>query len=97
MVNGKLEITESFLVSAVLGTGAASASTDDNNRLKVGDTFKSITVDGETTALTRRYQLNDLMLKIRKGDKVVFGIIRDGVETDITIDFNSDDYFVIYQ
>ena len=37
------------------------------------------------------------MLKIRKGDKVVFGIIRDGVETDITIDFNSDDYFVIYQ
>ena len=97
LVNGKLEITESFLVSAVLGTGAASASTDDNNRLKVGDTFKSITVDGETTALTRRYQLNDLMLKIRKGDKVVFGIIRDGVETDITIDFNSDDYFVIYQ
>ncbi|MBQ8322630.1 MAG: trypsin-like serine protease, partial [Clostridia bacterium] len=96
MKNGKLELTETFVVSKVLGTGAASASTDETKSLKTGDVFKSVTIGGETTVLTRRYQLGDLMLKIRKGDTVTFGVVRDGVETDIAITFDSDDHFVVY-
>ena len=97
MKNGKLELTETFVVSKIIGDGAASASTDETKSLKTGDVFKSVTIGGETIELTRRYQLNDLMLRIRKGDTVTFGVVRDGVETDIAIKFDSDDYFVIYE
>ena len=96
MKNGKLELTETFVVSKIIGDGAASASTDETKSLKTGDVFKSVTIGGETIELTRRYQLNDLMLRIRKGDTVTFGVVRDGVETDIAITFDSDDHFVVY-
>ena len=94
---GKVELTERFLVSKVLGTGAASASKNEENCLKVGDVFQSFTLNGETIELRRRYQLNDLMLKIRKGDSVAFGIVREGKEMTVTIAFDTDDCFVVYQ
>ena len=95
--DGKVAISDSFVVSKVLGTGAASVSTDEDKCLKVGDEIKSFTLGGETTVLTRRYFLNDLMLKIRKGDSVEFGIVRGGAEMTVTITFDKDDYFVLYE
>ncbi len=96
-VNDKLQIKETTIVNQVLGTGAASASTDASSCLRVGDVIKAITVDGEKVLLTRRYYLNDLMLKVRLGNEVVFSIVRDGVEMDVTIAFDNENYFIKYQ
>ena len=95
----KLKITETFLVSSVLDgadAGAAGASDDDNKRLKAGDVFKSATLHGKTTVFTRRHQLSDLLLTVRKGDTMILRVVRDGSEKDISITFDKDSYFIQY-
>ena len=94
---GKLCIKEELVVASVLGDGAADADTTaENKRLKVGDVFRSITINGKTTLLTRRFLLNDLLLTVRKGDTVEFGIVREGKEMRVTIAFN-ENHFVEYK
>jgi len=66
------------------------------NKLRYFDVFVSMTVNGKTTQLTRRFQLNDLLLTVRKGDVVTLRIIRDGTEMDVSINYDNDQYFVQY-
>ncbi len=93
--NGRLQVYEEFAVST-----AAKKTTDSSyGLLSVGDVFLTIQInDGETIALNRQYQLNDLLLTVRLGDKVVLGIRNsEGVNESVTIYFNAETHFVIYQ
>ncbi len=93
LVDGKLKISETFVVSSVLDgedVGAAAG------KLKSGDIFKAVTIKGKKTTLTRQYQLGDLLLGIRKGDTVTLDIVRDGSEMQVDISFNQDQYFRKY-
>lgn len=89
---GKLIITEEVTVASV--SNGASA----DGKLKVGDVFKSITINGKTIEITRSYILNDLLLTVRKGDAITLRVFREqsGEDTDVTITFDQDDYFVLY-
>ena len=90
--SGKLVITEEVTVVSVSSGEAA------DGKLKVGDVFKSITINGKTTSITRNYTLNDLLLTVRKGDTITLKVFREqsGEETNVTIKFDKDDYFVLY-
>ncbi len=90
--SGNLVIIEEFTVSKESKQGSAAY-----NKLKYGDVIKSIELHGEKISLTRRYQLNDLLLKVRKGDSLVLNVIRDGSETAVTIVYDQDAYFTDYQ
>lgn len=93
LVDGKLKITETFLVSRVLDGADVGAATD---LLKAGDVFQAVTINGVKTPLTRRHQLNDLLLTVKKGDTVVFDVVRDGSDKSVSITFDKDAYFVKY-
>ena len=86
--NGALRIREEFKVVRVVDGGSAA------KLLQVNDVFKSIRInDGETFDFTRRYQLLDQLLTVRKGDTVTLGIVRDGMEMTVEIPFTEDGYF----
>ena len=89
---GALRIREEFKVVRVVDGGSAA------KLLQVNDVFKSIRInDGETFDFTRRYQLLDQLLTVRKGDTVTLGIVRDGMEIAVEIRFTEDGYFTQYQ
>ena len=89
---GALRIREEFKVVRVVDGGSAA------KLLQVNDVFKSIRInDGETFDFTRRYQLLDQLLTVRKGDTVTLGIVRDGMEIAVEISFTEDRYFTQYQ
>ncbi len=94
LVNNKLTITEDVVISAVLSDEDAGAA---NGKLKVGDKLISITLGGKETPLMRRYQLNDLLLTVRKGDTMTLKVLRDGEEKQVDILFDKDEYFVKYE
>lgn len=90
--NGNLRIREEAMVAKV-----SSASSAAYNILKVGDVFQAISIgNGEWVELKRQYQLNDLLLTVRKGDTVNFRIKRDGSVTTVSVNFNKDSYFAVY-
>lgn len=92
--NGVLQLCEEFAV----GKAATSENDASYNLLSVGDVFLSMQINGgETVQFTRQYQLTDLMLTIRKGDTVVFGIRNsDGAQKQVTVKFDKDSYFTSY-
>ena len=80
-----------------------NASTAARNKLLIGDVFQSITLKDpddrtktKTFTMTRQYEILDLLFTVRKGDSVVFNVLREGVSKDVTIVFNNDAYFVKY-
>lgn len=87
--NGKIKITEEFMVSSTQIAPEASA----HGKLSYADVIKGMTVHGEKYLFTRSFQLNDLLLTVRKGDVIVLHVIRDGSAKDITITFDKDAYF----
>ena len=89
---GKLVITEEVTLTSVVNDAAA------DGKLKVGDVLKAVVIDGKTTAITRSYILNDLLLTVRKGDTITLKVFREqsGEETEVSITFDKDDYFVLY-
>ena len=93
LIDGKLKITETFLVSSVLDGEDAGAGA---GHFKTGDIFKALTIGEKRTELTRRHQLTDLLLTVKKGDTVVFEVVRDGSAKELSITFDKDEYFVKY-
>ena len=92
---GHLITTETFVVAE-----EAKVNSSAYGKLKVGDVFRTIQVNnGEVFTLTRQYQLNDILLTVRKGDVVKLGMYRsDNNVGDIVVEipFNSDAYFTTY-
>jgi len=97
--NGRLNVYEEFIVDST----AIAPESAAYNKLQFGDQFKAITIihkgeaEGETTTFARRYQLNDLLLTVRKGDKIILKVIRDGLEIDVEIEYDKDSYFTQYK
>ncbi len=90
--DGKLVITEEVTVVEV-SSGVAA-----DGKLKVGDVFQSVTIDGKTTAITKSYLLNDLLLTVRKGDTITLNVFREqsGENATVQITFDKDNYFTKY-
>ncbi len=94
--DGNLVTKETFMVAE---TG--NIATSSFEKLRVGDVFRTIQVnDGEVITLTRQYQLNDILLTVRKGDIVKIGVNGDGEGNEIKIVeilFDKNAYFTDYQ
>lgn len=91
--NGEMSIVEEFTVVT-----AASKGSSAYKKLSAGDVFLSASVnDKETVIFTRRHQLTDLLLSVRKGDVVTFTVRNSsGDEETVSITFDQDAYFTAY-
>ncbi len=58
--------------------------------LQVNDVIVSATVNGNTTEITRQYQIIDMMIDARVGDVITFNILRDGEEQTVSITITED-------
>jgi S1-C subfamily serine protease len=90
--NGELEIREKIVItqSAKLGTAAFG-------KLKIGDVFRWISINGGAPIeITRKHYISDLLLTVRMGDKVTLGMIRDGSEITVELVYNKESYFTTY-
>lgn len=92
MENGRLYTVEEIIVSSSEIETTAAAY----NNLRFYDKFISLTIYGETYPITKLHHVNDLLLKVRKGDTITIKVLRDGVETDISITYDKDAYFKKY-
>ena len=95
---GKLKIKEEIALSSFSGTSTAA-----RDKRQIGDVFKAMTMKDptdrtktKTFAISRQFEVNDLLLSVRKGDKVVFTVLREGKEENVEITFDKDGYFVKY-
>ena len=82
--NGSIVCTEDVLIYQI-----------ENNSLGksifiTGDIVKSVSVNDKTTVINRQYQLIDSLLDARVGDNVSFVIVRNGVETVVSLTITSD-------
>lgn len=84
----KIKITETIQVQEV------TSGTISDGKMHTGDILNSVTINGTTTEINRRFILSDLLYTIRKGDSVTLNVTRDGVSTDVEFTFDSDDYFI---
>jgi len=90
---GRLRIKEEFCVGSTdIETTAAAYG-----KLKPLDVIQAISINGVKTTFTRRYQLNDLLLTVRKGDTVVLTVVRDGEEKEVEIVYDQDAFFTEYK
>ena len=82
---GTVSILESVAVASI-NRGSVSEGV-----LKVGDVITSLTIHGKTYEITRTFMLSDALLCARLGDEITFHVIRNGIETTltVTIDQNS--------
>lgn len=89
--NGALKVVEEVVVTEITSGAAA------DGKLKYGDIIKKLAINGgESRTITRSFQVNDLLLTVRKGDTAIVTVVREGVEMDVTIKFDKDSYFVEY-
>ncbi|MBQ7924391.1 MAG: serine protease [Clostridia bacterium] len=94
LVDGKLEIKETFLVNKVLSDEQAGAGA---GKFEYMDIITGMKIgDGDWFTFDRKYQFEDRMLNIRKGDTVVFKVLRENVETEVSVAFDKDEYFIQY-
>ena len=91
--NGQLLLKEEFSVSKAASKGAASYG-----KMNAGDVFISATINGgEKLVFTREYQLEELLLAVRKGNTVVFEMRNaSGEQTTVSITYDKDSYFTIF-
>ena len=90
--DGELAVKETFYVRKVTQGSAADGV------FQTMDIIQAVTINGVTTQFSRRYLMQDIMLTIRKGDSVVFTVLRDkqsgeGKETvQLTVTFRDNDF-----
>lgn len=56
------------------------------DKISVGDIINTLTVGGESYAITRSFQVIDLMLRARVGDTVSFGLTRNGETLSVSVE-----------
>ena len=89
---GRLTTVEEIVVSSTEIAKQAAAY----NKLRYGDKFISITIQGETFEITKLHHVNDQLLKVRKGDTITIRVLRDNQEVDVQITYDNDLYFTPY-
>ncbi len=60
------------------------------NVFQVGDVLVSASLNGTEKQLTRQYHVIDLMLTARVGDEVIFTVLRNGEEVELTVTVTQD-------
>lgn len=86
--NGNVKIVEGVRVSSVDSTSIFY------NKLTTSDTVKEIIVNGTTYAITRTYQVEELLFNLNVGDSITFVVTRSGVNYTYTATFTSADSLV---
>ncbi|MBQ7363085.1 MAG: trypsin-like peptidase domain-containing protein [Clostridia bacterium] len=76
---GSIHKREDVIVDSV-SAGAVAEGT-----LQKGDIIKEITIDGTAYEVTRMFHVVDSMLNARAGSEVSFKILREGVETSVSL------------
>ncbi len=89
--DGTLLLTEKIQIDSVTKNSAAYG------KLLAGDVMKTMILDGVSYPLNRRFYVNDLLLKVQKGDTVSWIIERNGKEMKVEITFNKDYMFTAVQ
>lgn len=88
---GNIHIKEEFLITEVLKNVLA------DGKLEVEDVILSGKInDGETLTYTQLYMFQEQLLDVRKGDTITYTVLRKGVETEVQVTFDKDEYFTIY-
>ena len=80
-------------IRQTLKIGEIDAQSAAYGKLRTDDILQSVTVGGVTYSLTRLFHLGDILLKVKQGDTVLFSVLRNGVETSVSITFNHSSYF----
>ncbi len=105
LVGDTVQIRETFCVASLTKNESVNPffpaeQVAAYGKLKEGDIFLSAKiVRGEQTTemtFTRAYQLTEFLLQVRKGDTVVLKVLRNNAETEVSILFDKDSYFVKY-
>ena len=81
---GKISILETVSVSSVNSDSFAEG------KLVVGDVIRSMTIDGQTIQIQRKFQVIENMFAARVGSTVVFEIVRDGQTMNVTFEITED-------
>lgn len=90
--NGVARIYETVKIDSVSGAPSSGV-------LRAGDVIKAIRVtksDGSVrdgVTVTRRYNISDVLLSVRKGDTVTVTVERGGSDTEVSLSFSSNNYF----
>lgn len=89
--HGQVRVKEEFAVASIVGESSSAYG-----KLNVGDVFLTAKVnDGEEKTFTREYQLNEVLLSVRKGDKLSLKVKNsNGQERNVEIVFDKDEYFI---
>ena len=96
--DGTMKVVQTFSIADDVSWTACAYG-----KLKKGDVFlwgKLISANGtqrERIDFDCRYQLNALLLQVRQGDSVQFGILRNGKEETVTVNFNKASFFTDYK
>ncbi len=92
--NGTLDIVEEITVAEVITSTTADGYKPGaaQDKLRVGDVLKSVTIDGKTYAITKNYRFGELMLNARAGDTITINVLREGTETAVDITLDKDDF-----
>ena len=80
---GMTTIVEKVKISDITSGSLASGV------LQTGDIIVSIELNSDTTMVTRKHHVNDMMLDLRVGDTVTFSILRGGEEKSVIITVTS--------
>ena len=78
-VTGGIDIKETVMVTGI------TEDTVSDGMLQVNDKVLSVKVGSKTITVTRMYHLAEAALLLRPGDSITFLVLRDGVETEITL------------
>ncbi len=87
--DGNVSVVERFKVSEEAKSGAAAYQ-----KLHVGDVFLAGQIEGgEKVTFTARYQLTDLLLSVRKGQKITFTVLNSSnQEAEVVITFGEGNF-----
>ena len=88
--SGNVYVDEEIMVETVTEGSKAMG------KILPGDIIKSLTINGETKAVTRRFILIDFMLTLRKGDSMTVEFERNGERKTETFTFDEDGDFTTY-
>lgn len=81
---GKISILETVSVSSV------SSGSFAEGKLEVGDVIRSMTIDGKTLQIQRKFQVIENMFAARVGSTVAFEIERNGQAMTVTFEITED-------
>jgi S1-C subfamily serine protease len=84
--DGAIVIEEQITVSEVISDTASGYKPGLGlEQFKVGDILKTVTIGGQTYAVTKNYRVGELMLNARVGEKITFKLVREGKETQVEV------------